>query len=562
MRDVVATLQAEQDEVVRADREGVLVVQGGPGTGKTVVALHRAAYLLYTYRDRLASAGVLVVGPGAVFMRYVERVLPSLGETAVVLATPGELFPGITASGEEPEHVAALKGDRAMVAVLAGAVRARQRLLDAEVTIRHEGRSLRLDPRVVKTARDNARSSGRLHNPARNVFVRQVLSSLARQAVGRHTWDEYDKRDRDEMLLDLVREPQVRRLLDRLWPHLTAPRLLAELYADPRGAGLTPEQQAVLRRAPGAPWTPADVPLLDEAAELIGEVDPWARRTEREVEARRKRELRYAEDTLRASGAGGGMLDAATLAARYGGVDGVGDLAERALADRTWVFGHVVVDEAQELSWMTWRLLMRRCPSRSMTVVGDVAQAGAPWAARAWSDVLDEHAGGRWRSVELTVGYRTPAQVMAVAADILALMAPELTAPQAVREGEHPPYARHEPDLPAAAARLVAELRAADAGRIGVLVPGHGSSGPAVRAALQRAYPELVGMSTDDPVTVLSVAQSKGLEFDAVIVVDPVEIETGSPHGRNDLYVAVTRTTDRLVVLHPGPLPPVLHRLR
>jgi len=563
MRDVVATLQAEQDEVVRADREGVLVVQGGPGTGKTVVALHRAAYLLYTYRDRLASAGVLVVGPGSVFMRYVERVLPSLGETAVVLATPGELFPGITASADEPEQVAALKGDRAMVAVLAAAVHARQRLLEAEVTIRHEGRSLRLDPRVVKTARDNARGSGRLHNPARNVFTRQVLTSLARQAVGRHAWDEYDKRDRDETLLDLVRQPQVRALLDRLWPHLTAPRLLAELYADPAGAGLSRAQQALLHRDPAAGWTPADVPLLDEAAELIGETDPWARRVEREAEARSKRELRYAEDTLRASGAGGGLVDAATLAARYGGADRVGELADRALADRGWVFGHVVVDEAQELSWMTWRLLMRRCPSRSMTVVGDVAQAGAPWAARAWSDVLDEHAPGRWRSVELTVGYRTPAQVMALAEDILAAVAPELTAPQAVREGEHPPYAQQQvPDLPAATVRVVGQLRGADAGRIGVLVPGQGGSGSAVHAALQRAYPELVGMSTDDAVTVLRVAQSKGLEFDAVIVVDPVQIETGSPHGLGDLYVAVTRTTDRLAVLAPGPLPDVLRRLR
>lgn len=557
MRDVVATLQAEQDEVVRADRDGVLVVQGGPGTGKTVVALHRAAYLLYSHRDRLAAAGVLVVGPGSVFLHYVEQVLPSLGETAVVLATPGELFPGITASAEEPEQVAQLKGSRRMVPVLAAAVRARQRLLDAELTVRHEGRSLRVDPRVVRSARESARGSGRLHNPARNVFVRQVLTALARQVAGRHGWDDMDRRDRDELLLELVRNREVRAALDRLWPHLTAPRLLAEFYADPAGAGLSPAEQELLRRPPGAGWTPADVPLLDEVAELLGETDPWARRAEREAEARRKRELRYAEDSLRASGAGGGMVDAATLAQRYAGPDRATDLVERALNDRTWAFGHVVVDEAQELSWMAWRLLMRRCPSRSMTVVGDVAQAGAPWAVRAWSEVLDDHAPGRWRRVELTVGYRTPAQVMELAGDVLASFAPELTAPRAVRTGEHPPQARQVPDLAAGAVQAVGELLAADAGRIGVLVP----AGSVVPGALAAAFPGKVGTSTDEQVAVLTVVQSKGLEFDAVVVIDPAAIAAGSLHGRNDLYVALTRTTDRLLVLHGGPLPAVLHRL-
>lgn len=563
MRDVVATLQAEQDEVVRADRAGVLVVQGGPGTGKTVVALHRAAYLLYTYRDQLASAGVLVVGPGSVFLRYVEQVLPSLGETAVVLATQAELFPGLDVSGTEPDEVAALKGDKRMVEVIRAAVRGRQRLPESDVNFVHEGHRLRLERRIVRSAREAARKSGRLHNPARNVFARHVLTAMARQLVGRDGWDSYDRRDRDEVLLDLIRAPDIRRTLDTLWPHLTAPRLLRDLYAAPHllsAVGLSRTEQELLRRDLTSPWTPADVPLLDEAAELIGETDPWARRAERRAEAERRRGVRYAEDALRASGAGGGLVDAATLAARYAGSQAVADLPGRALADRTWAFGHVVVDEAQELSWMGWRLLMRRCPSGSMTVVGDVAQAGAPWAARSWAAALEDHAPERWRAVELTVGYRTPAQVMEVAADVLATIAPQLRPPRAVRAGTAAPRAVHAPDLVPGVVAATIGLRGR--GRLGVLVPGGSDEVRAqLRDALAAAAPGAVGVSTDAEIAVLTVSQSKGLEFDAVVVVDPQAILDGSPHGGGDLYVAITRTTDRLVVVHPGTLPPVLARI-
>jgi DNA helicase IV len=560
MREVVATLQAEQDEVVRADRDGVLVVQGGPGTGKTVVALHRAAYLLYTYREQLSSAGVLVVGPGSIFLRYVEQVLPSLGETAVVLATQAELFPGIEVTGTEADHIAALKGSKKMVAVIAAALADRRRVPARDLLVRHEGHRLRLDRHVVRRARDQAVRSGRLHNPARNVFVRQVLTALARQLIGRDLWDGYERRDRDEVLLDLVRNADVKRALDQLWPHLDAPRLLRELYADPErlaATGLSAMEQQLLQRDPDGAWTPADVPLLDEAAELIGETDPWARRAGQRADEEQRRGVRYAEEALQSSGAGGGLVDAATLAARYAGSGGSTDLASHALADRGWAFGHVVVDEAQELSWMAWRLLMRRCPSRSMTVVGDVAQASAPWAARDWADALADHAPGRWRAVELTVCYRTPASVMAVAADVLATVAPKLAAPQAVRQGDVPPRAVQAADLPAGTVDAVAGLRGG--GTIGVLLPAEHRAG--VRAALDTAFPGATGEQTDAEIAVLTVAQSKGLEFDAVVVVDPQAILDVPGRGGGDLYVALTRTTDRLVVVHPGPLPAVLHRL-
>ena len=560
MRDVVATLQAEQDEVVRADRRGVLVVQGGPGTGKTVVALHRAAYLLYTYRDQLATAGVLVIGPGAVFLRYVEQVLPSLGETAVVLATVAELFPGITADGVEPEEVAALKGDQRMVDVMRRAVADRQEVPERDLVLDHHGTRLRLERRVCATARDQARRSGRAHNPARNVFVRQVLGSLARQLVGKDTWDTYDRHDRDEVLLDLIRSRAVRAVLDEMWPHLDAPRLLEELYADPRrlaATGLSGREVRLLARPAGSGWTAADVPLLDEGAELLGETDPWARRAEQRAEVERRAEVRYAEDTLRSTGAGGGMVDAAMLAGRYAGADVRGGPGQ-GLLDRTWAFGHVVVDEAQELSWMAWRLLMRRCPSKSMTVVGDVAQSGASWAARSWAAALNDHAPGVWRAVELTVGYRTPAPVMELAADVLATIDPSLTPPRAVRTGTPAPRARTVSDLPSGVTAEVRELRGYP-GRIGVLVSPEWRE--PVATALAGEFPGRTGATTDDEIAVLTVAESKGLEFDAVVVVEPASMIERSARGAGDLYVALTRTTGRLVVVHRAALPRVLARL-
>jgi len=561
MRDVVATLQAEQDEVVRADREGILVVQGGPGTGKTVVALHRAAYLLYTYRDQLASAGVLVVGPGNVFLRYVEQVLPSLGETAVVLATIAELFPGVVADGVEAEEVAAVKGDRRMVDALRAAVRTRQQLPPRDLVLDHHGTRVRLDQRTCASAREHARRSGRPHNPARNVFVRQVLTALARQLVSREEWENSDRRDRDEMLLDLIRNPEVRAAVNDLWPHLTAPALLADLYADPQrlsAIGLSGSEQRLLRRDRRQAWTPADVPLLDELAELLGETDPWARHADRRAEADRRAGVRYAEETLRASGAGGGLVDAATLASRYAAPEARGDIPMQALSDRNWTFGHVVVDEAQELSWMAWRLLMRRCPTRSMTVVGDVAQSGASWATRSWASSLDDHAPGQWRAVELTVGYRTPAPVMELAGDVLRTIDPTLTPPRAVRTGTPAPRAVMTSDVVAGVVTATRELRMRP-GRVGVLAPT--GLRPAVAQALEAAFPGETGATTDTAVAVLTVAESKGLEFDAIVVVEPARLIAEGARGTGDLYVALTRTTDRLVLVHAEPLPPVLARL-
>ena len=569
MRDAVATLQAEQDEVIRDDLAGVLVVQGGPGTGKTVVALHRAAYLLYTYRERLGRSGVLVVGPGRPFLRYVEQVLPALGERAVVLAAVGELYPGIDVTGTDRPAAARLKGDPRMVAFVRAAVRGRQVVPRQPIALKVDGHELELDLRTIRRARDRARDSRRPHNTARNIAVRAMLEHLARQMVGQEGWDELEGTDRDAILRDLIREAKVRTAINGIWPHLTAEQLLTDLYASEdrlaaAGAGLLHRAEtAALRRAAPGPeesvaWTEGDVPLLDEAAELLGETDPWARREAAREEAARRRETRYAQEVLSTFGGGGPRVDASTLAERYGGGGfRSGRLRDVALGDREWVYGHVVVDEAQDVSPMVWRLLARRCPTRSMTVVGDLAQGGSAWSPASWGDALEPHAPDAWRVRELTIGYRTPRQVMGIATRVLAELDDRLSAPQAIRDGSEEPVVTATDDLRAAAAHaLSSALDKLGEGRLAVI-------GPAplldvLRTEAEQLAPGRVGDPSTEPVAVLAARDAKGLEFDAVVLVDPGAIVAASERGLSDAYVALTRTTDRLTVVARDPLPPWL----
>jgi DNA helicase IV len=616
MGDIVATIQAEQDRVIRSDLPGILVVQGGPGTGKTAVALHRAAYLLYTHRDRLARRGVLVVGPNPTFLRYIEQVLPSLGETDVLLSTVDELVPGVRATAREPLEAATVKGDPRMAAVLAAAVKDRQRVPEGPLELIVDGEPLRLEPAACARARDLASATGAPHNQARRVFVHEVATALARQVADRleedlRAIDELvdeslfgeDEQLHDGPLLDegqladirgeLLATPAVRAALDRLWPELTPQALLTDLFASAErlataAPDLSAAERALLRPAtarstgasgrgspdPSGAWTSADVPLLDEAAVLLGEDDEAARRAEAARAAEAERELAYARGVLEVADIGDAAryapdtswLDPAVVADRWRRPAAAASIAERARQDRTWTFGHVIVDEAQEVSAMAWRMLMRRCPTRSMTVVGDVAQTGAPWGAGSWARSLDPNAAGRWRVEALTVNYRTPAEVMAVAADVLAAVAEDLEPPRSVRAAGTPPWS-----LRLAAAELAVRLPAvvtgeaaavAD-GKVAVVIPAARAEelGRLLVAALPAATAAQGPAVLDAPVAVLTVTQAKGLEFDAVVVVEPAEILGGSPRGGNDLYVALTRTTGRLGVVHGGGLPAVLRRL-
>ena len=611
MSDIVETIQAEQDHIIRSALAGVLVVQGGPGTGKTAVALHRAAYLLYTHRRQLLKRGVLVVGPNATFLRYIGQVLPSLGETSVLLSTMAGLYPGITAAASEPPAAAVIKGSLRMARAVASAVRDRQQVPADGLEITFERDTYLISRSACAKARERARRSRRPHNQARHLFAREMLSALTRLVAGRlgaNVLGEanlLDDADIAELRQELRADPRVRAAIDQLWPALTPQRLLAELFASPRRLAaaapwLTSAERALLvrgaetglaeqdggrpgqglRAGTGGEWTPADVPLLDEAAELLGEDDMAAgARAERERRAR----VGYAQGVLdimsRDDGddpeilMGADLVDASRLAARHE-EDEFLTAAERAAADRTWAFGHVIVDEAQELSEMAWRMLMRRCPARSMTIVGDVAQTGDLAGAASWEQMLGPYLGDRWRLAGLTINYRAPAEIMAVAADVLAAIDPELELPRSVRESGTAPWRLQAApgefaDVVAAAAARAA-ARAGD-GRLAVMVPAArlGELSRAVAAALPAgALPAGAGSAgsmdpdLEKPVVVLTVRQAKGLEFDDVLSADPGQILAESARGLNDLYVGLTRATQRLGVVHPGPAPSVLAGLK
>nr|WP_024800208.1 RNA polymerase recycling motor ATPase HelR [Nocardia sp. BMG51109] len=547
MRDIVATIQAEQDEIIRLEHPGVLVIEGGPGTGKTVVALHRVAYLLYTQRERMERNGVLVVGPNPAFLNHIGRVLPSLGETNVVFMTPGDLVPGLHVTAEDTPEAARHKGSLRILDVLAAAIADRQRVPEQPLPIELADVTGRIDAETAEWARDEARSSGLPHNEARPVFREILTYALTERAIARigRGWLTRDDRGawedlRADLLAELATNEQFTAALDELWPILTPETLLAPLYSSRerlRAAGADES----LYRADGDAWTVSDVPLLDELVDLLGRDKSADEDTERE----RKAEAAYAagvldimvdradmmddEDHLFAHD----LLDAADLADRFVERD-TRELAERAAADRDWTYRHVVVDEAQELSEMDWRVLMRRCPGRSFTVVGDLAQRRSVAGATSWAAMLEPYVPGRWVYRSLTVNYRTPAEIMDVAGAVLAEFAPDVRAPESVRSCGVVPWSRPvtEGELPTAIEEFVRD----EAGREGTSVV----IGP----------PGVPGTVT--------ASETKGLEFDAVLVVEPERILADGPRGAAELYVALTRATQRLGVLHRGPLPHAL----
>ncbi|MFE2107529.1 HelD family protein [Kitasatospora sp. NPDC059463] len=531
MATVVATIQAEQDRVIRAPLPGALVVQGGPGTGKTVTALHRAAYLLYTHRAVLERRGVLVVGPNPAFLRYIDQVLPALGESEVVLSTVGELFPGVRTAVEDAPAAAVVKGGPWMADAVRRAVEAHQPLPAGDLLL---GEHLRLPHRACAEARTAARGLRLPHNRARGFFLRTLLDALAvaqALSLGR----PYDEEEARYAPGELWAQPGVRAALDALWPVLTPGRLIDRLLSDPAllataAPGLSPAERSAVLRPAGTPWTTGDVPLLDEAAELLGEDGAAVRARSRAAARALDEERAYAEGVLTVTDQHA-ALDAGLLAERFRDTGPERTTAERAAADRTWAYGHVVVDEAQELSAMAWRTVLRRVPTRSLTIVGDLAQTGSPAGARAsWAEVLDRELPGRWREEKLTVNYRTPAAIMAPAAAVLRAHAPGQEPPRAVRETPARPRPVPVPDGDYAAA-------------LAALPTGPGTRGVIAPDALAAAL------------GALTVREAKGLEYDEVALVDPAALLAQGPA---DLYVALTRATRRLTLLHHAPLPPAV----
>ncbi|MFD8171211.1 HelD family protein [Streptomyces cellulosae] len=567
MGDIVRTIQADQDRIIRAPHRGVMVVEGGPGTGKTAVALHRAAYLLYEHRELLARRAVLIVGPNPAFLGYIGEVLPSLGETGVLLATVGELFPGVRTTRTDTPEAAEVKGRAEMAGVLAEYVRDRQALPDPVIAIEHDREILMLDDGLVNVARERTRATKLPHNVAREHFEGHILNTLTDMLAERIGTDPYDgsslldPSDITQIRDELAENPEVWSAIDQLWPRITPQRLVADFLAAPEDY-LSDEDAAAVRRPVTRHWTVSDVPLLDEAAELLGEDDRLAReRAERE----RQRQIAYAQGVLDVSYASRtfefedkeeddpessevlsahDIIDAERFAERHE-EDDHRSAAERAAADRTWAFGHIIVDEAQELSSMAWRLLMRRSPTRSMTLVGDPAQTSEAGGVGSWEGILSPYVEDRWEHHRLGVNYRTPAEIMEVAAAVVRDAHPGFEPPSSVRATGVRPWARAAADLPAATADAVKELTPQE-GRLAVIAPRelHRALAARLDGVTAGAEPDLTHQ-----VVLLDPRQAKGLEFDSVLVVEP------GRYGTSDLYVALTRATQRLGVLHTEPLP-------
>ncbi|WP_406435282.1 HelD family protein [Streptomyces sp. NBC_01589] len=562
MGDIVSTIQAEQDHIIRAPQRGVLVVEGGPGTGKTAVALHRAAYLLYADREQLAKRAVLIVGPNPAFLGYIGDVLPSLGETGVLLSTVAELFPGVHATGTDSPAAAAVKGRADMAGVLAEAVRDRQQVPEKgePIVIAHDDGELILDWDMAIEARHKARETGLPHNLALPTFAFRIIDDLTTQLADRIGADPYGgpnflgPDDIAQLGKGIAASAEVHAAITSLWPPLTPQEFLADYLEE--ATHLAEEDAELLRRVKKAAWTPADVPLLDEAAELLGADDSAARAA---AEAERARQIAYAQGVLDVSYASRtyefedkedldedasevlaahDIIDAERFAERQEEADHR-SAAERAAADRTWAFGHIIVDEAQELSAMAWRLLMRRSPTRSMTLVGDPAQTGDLAGCDSWQEILAPYVQDRWQLARLGVNYRTPAEIMEYAAERRRATDPAFEPPRSIRATGARPWER---TLPLAEVAGLAEAETPAEGRLAVIAP-------------RELHAQLTGLDDGPldlhrPVVLLDPRQAKGLEFDTVLVVAP---ELMTP---NDLYVALTRATQRLGVITPASATP------
>jgi DNA helicase IV len=515
LTDIVATIQGEQDEIIRSELPGVLVVQGGPGTGKTVVALHRAAYLLYTHRFPLEGQGVLVIGPNRLFLGYIEQVLPSLGEAGVELAVLADLVTGVRVQGADPAVTARVKGDLRMAKVMAKAVRDRQRPLRDDLHVGYGLQTLTLSAAASARIVADAKRRFRTHTAGRRHVVAGVFSALAESARTPVKYDEVRDRLRPSI--------EVREALERMWPVLTPAQLLHDLFGSRAlielagSKWLDDDELRSLRRGrkddvADVIFTTDDVPLLDEANEALG---PKPRK-------------------------------------------------KRSSADELRTYGHIVVDEAQDLSPMQLRMLTRRSLNGSMTVVGDIAQATGAWAHASWDEILEELPERRPpRRAELTIGYRIPAPNMALAANVLRVAAPDLSPPRSVRQGGDPPRI-----VQADAARLHDEVAAVTiferdevgAGNVAVICPDamvDDLSAALARAGVEHGRAARNGLESQ--VTLVPVSLVKGLELDASVVVEPAAIVAEQAQGMRALYVALTRATKRLAIVHAAPLPEAMN---
>ena len=567
MGDIVATIQGEQDRVIRASDRGILVVQGGPGTGKTAVALHRAAYLLYTQRERLERSGVLIIGPSRTFLRYIEQVLPSLGESGVVQMTIGDIVPGLSAQDDDPVDIAAIKGRGAFSRILREAVRLIPRLPDRDQVLQVWNRRVTLRIKDVQEALSRARRSGRPHNVARESFAMGLMELLAGRLIveagDASSTADIDPDDLRTWMSEIRDSVDARRAINLAWMPTQAPAFLRKLWSRPdllaqanrkAGTPLSVEDLSLLYRAQDEPLTISDIPLIDELEELLGTLDLASAQKRRAEEQREKEERERANEALKATGLGGGIVTADMLMRHTQEAPSLRPLAERARADRSWTYGHIVIDEAQDLSPMAWRCLLRRCPSRSMTVVGDLDQKRGHRRPNSWKQALGPAARAFSEEFVLSISYRTPRALTRIAQAVMAQHGtPVLYPMEAVRDVPdcYQVSHTHKDTLKECVSQVVSAMEerldreeGEGKGRICVIVPDS-------QAQLWHAD-ESGASALDQRVSYLTAAGSKGLEFDSVVVVEPGAI---LDQGSGDLFVALTRATHDLHAVTTTQLP-------
>ncbi|WP_249713939.1 HelD family protein [Rhizomonospora bruguierae] len=495
MRDIVATIQPEQDELVRAELDRSICVQGAPGTGKTAVGLHRAAYLLYLHRERLRRSGVLVVGPNRAFLRYISAVLPALGEVEVAQTTVDELVARVPVRAADPPAAAAVKHDARMATVVARAVQGYGGQPANPIEVPDGAYRWRIGVEPLRRLVAEVRAEGLPYATGRERVRARIGALLQRQAEVRS-----GESPGEPWLRRMCRSKPVTALLDEVWPPLTPENVIYGLLSDPEALGaaadglLTAHEQDLVRwakpaRSPKATrWTAADQVLLDEAAGLI---------------------------------------------------------------ERPAGFGHVVVDEAQDLSPMQCRALARRCEHGSVTLLGDLAQGTAPWAATSWAETLGHLGKPDAAVVPLTVGFRVPAAVVALANRLLPALGTDVPPARSLR-GDGDLRVLPVADLASAA---VAEVRAALAYDGSIAVVCADPDADRLRSALAAAGIEAGDADGETRVSVVPASLVKGLEYDHVVAVEPARIVAAEPRGLHRLYVVLTRAVSRLSVLHAEPLP-------
>ena len=548
MHSIVATIQAEQDQAIRAPGKGVVSISGGPGVGKTVVALHRVAYLLYTERRRYETGGVLVVGPSGVFMRYIERVLPSLGETAMALRSLGEVVDGLRATRHDEPAVADIKGSARMAEVMRRASRAQAPGSPESFSLFWYDNRITLDRGVLGRVRRQLMTQGRRNRQLPRVtptlldaMWRQVRSERGRER-GREFFDD-----------DLLGNDDFLDFVIGWWPPVSAPDVLGwlrdpELLARVADGVLSREEQTVLLKSWGESTDASiqDVPLIDELRYAVGDV-PVRSADER-------------DDPIALVDGGVDMQELMTAADR-----------EYAPSGRAWTppthsidddpFAHVLIDEAQDLTPMQWRMVGRRGRTASWTIVGDPAQSSWPVPEESAAARAEALTGKAQHAFHLSTNYRNSSEIYAFAAAYAARVGLDADLPTAVRStGDEPKIVGPAPDLEDAVRAAVAEIADRVGGTVGIVVPvARRSEVNAWLAAWPERADDAAGAraavdssvtpSGDDRVVVLTGLDTKGLEFDGIVVVRPQEIEDESATGRATLYVVLTRATQLLTTV-------------